>query len=210
MCVFRSCIFVSKWCRFNPRYVVSINEKWRKCHTSCICIIDKWKVIVRNYWCNSWKIWYNVNLWMNWKNNTTKSSKKIVEKKSNEWQTKASPIVMANTSSFQIDNFLEHFKRSASKSKMDSTDWTSNEATSSQGYANAMATTAAATFNHSSPLKTTRTRSSCFDISSISGSRTFGHNKGNFREWGGRTEPSLNTIQSQIEMGAHIGYFYKV
>lgn len=150
------------------------------------------------------------DFWMNWKNNTTKSSKKIVEKKSNEWQTKASPIVMANTSSFQIDNFLEHFKRSASKSKMDSTDWTSNEATSSQGYANAMATTAAATFNHSSPLKTTRTRSSCFDISSISGSSTFGHNKGNFREWGGRTEPSLNTIQSQIEMGPHVGYFYKV
>lgn len=79
---------------------------------------------------------------------------------------------MANTSSsleMQIDNFLEHFKRSASKA-MD-TDWTTTNEFTSSGYANAMATseTAAAVFNHSSPLKTTKTRSSCFDISSMSG-----------------------------------------
>lgn len=80
---------------------------------------------------------------------------------------------MANPSSsieMQIDNFLEHFKRSASKA-MD-TDWTYNETTSSN-YANTSAATAAAAFNHSSPLKTTKTRSSCFDISSISGKHTY-------------------------------------
>lgn len=138
---------------------------------------------------------------------------------------------MANTSSFQIDNFLEHIKRSASKA-MD-TDWTSNETTSSSSYANTMATTAAATFNHSSPLKTTRTRSSCFDISSISGtfaaqiqsntqkvskymqSISGGNKKETFGflylEKGGWTA-NIKIIQrqsgAQIEMGAHIGYFY--
>lgn len=69
---------------------------------------------------------------------------------------------MTNTPSsieMQIDNFLEHFKRSASKA-MD-TEWVPTE--SSAIYAN----TTAASFNHSSPLKTTRTRSSCFDISQL-------------------------------------------
>lgn len=76
---------------------------------------------------------------------------------------------MANTPSsieMQIDNFLEHFKRSASKA-MDN-DWKSTESTSNYGHttASTIATTAAS-FNHSSPLKTTRTRSSCFDISQL-------------------------------------------
>lgn len=72
---------------------------------------------------------------------------------------------MANTSNsieVQIDNFLEHFKRSASKA-MD-TDWISGEP--SPNYTTKSATTAAS-FNYSSPLKTTKTRSSCFDISQL-------------------------------------------
>lgn len=73
---------------------------------------------------------------------------------------------MANTPSsleMQIDNFLEHFKRSASKA-MD-TDWTTTESTINYGHI--PTTTTAASFNHSSPLKTTRTRSSCFDMSEL-------------------------------------------
>lgn len=73
--------------------------------------------------------------------------------------------VMANTPSsleVQIDNFLEHFKRSASKA-MD-TDWITTE--QSPNYATT-ATTAASYF-HSSPLKTAKARSSCFDISQLS------------------------------------------
>lgn len=70
---------------------------------------------------------------------------------------------MANTPSsieVQIDNFLEHFKRSASKA-MD-TDWISSE--SQTNYS----TTAAVSFNHSTSLKTMKTRSSCFDITQLS------------------------------------------
>ncbi|XP_031630381.1 guanine nucleotide exchange factor DBS isoform X3 [Contarinia nasturtii] len=77
---------------------------------------------------------------------------------------------MANTPrsiEVQIDNFLEHFKRSASKA-MD-TDWITTE--SSPNYATTTTTTTpamtAASFNHSSPLKTAKTRSSCFDISQL-------------------------------------------
>lgn len=75
---------------------------------------------------------------------------------------------MSNTASsieMQIDNFLEHFKRSASKA-MD-TDWISTESTSNYGHTTSTTATTAASFNHSSPLKTTRTRSSCFDISQL-------------------------------------------
>lgn len=86
---------------------------------------------------------------------------------------------MTNTPSsieMQIDNFLEHFKRSASKA-MD-TDWVTTE--SSANYANTTTTaTTAASFNHSPPLRTTRTRSSCFDISQL-GSLS-GINNGFFR-----------------------------
>lgn len=81
---------------------------------------------------------------------------------------------MANTSSsieVQIDNFLEHFKRSASKA-MD-TDWiTTTSSSIDQSPNNITTTMTAASFNHSSPLKTTKTRSSCFDISQLSGSIT--------------------------------------
>lgn len=73
---------------------------------------------------------------------------------------------MANTPSsleVQIDNFLEHFKRSASKA-MDS-DWITTEHPSN--YATTTATTAAS-FYQSSALRTAKSRSSCFDISQLS------------------------------------------
>lgn len=77
---------------------------------------------------------------------------------------------MANTPSsieMQIDHFLEHFKRNASKAM----DPNSVSSDSPANYANIMTPTAstAASFNQSIPLKTTKTRSSCFDISAISG-----------------------------------------
>lgn len=71
---------------------------------------------------------------------------------------------MANTPS-SIDNFLEHIKRSASKA-MD-TDWITTETLTN--YQTSTSTTAAS-FNHLSPMKTTRTRSSCFDISQLGSS----------------------------------------
>ncbi|XP_055311339.1 guanine nucleotide exchange factor DBS isoform X6 [Sitodiplosis mosellana] len=73
---------------------------------------------------------------------------------------------MANTSSsieVQIDNFLEHFKRSASKAI--DTDWITTD--QSSNYANTTRAMTVASFNHSSPLKTMKTRSSCFDISQL-------------------------------------------
>lgn len=68
----------------------------------------------------------------------------------------------SNSIEFQIDNFLEHFKRSASKA-MDN-DWISNDPISS--CSNSTAKTAAS-FNHQSPLSTARNRSSCIDISQL-------------------------------------------
>lgn len=71
---------------------------------------------------------------------------------------------MSNTTSsieVQIDNFLEHFKRSASKAI--DTDWITTD--QSSNYANTTMT--AASLNHSSPLNVTKTRSSCFDISQL-------------------------------------------
>lgn len=106
---------------------------------------------------------------------------------------------MANTPSsleVQIDNFLEHFKRSASKA-MDS-DWISAEP--SLNYATTATT--AASFNHSSPLKTAKTRSSCFDISqlgSMTGKKTW--NKQKISEYYGRHKQSHP--KSELE---YVGY----
>lgn len=84
---------------------------------------------------------------------------------------------MANTTNsieVQIDNFLEHFKRSASKAI--DTDWITTD--QSQNYANTTTTMTAASLNHSSPLNVTKTRSSCFDISQL-GSMSGTKNKNN-------------------------------
>lgn len=99
--------------------------------------------------------------------------------------------MMANTPNsieYQIDNFLEHIKRSTSKA-MDA-DWITTETLTNCQTTLAGTTTptptplssastssslssstqfAVASFNHkaSSPIKTTRTRNSCFDISQL-------------------------------------------
>lgn len=81
---------------------------------------------------------------------------------------------MSNTpnSILQIDNILEHIKRSASKA-MD-TDWITTESlTSNCQTTSTSPPTAVASFNHyasSATLNKTRTRSSCFDISQLGSS----------------------------------------
>lgn len=72
----------------------------------------------------------------------------------------------SNSIEFQIDNFLEHFKRSASKA-MDN-DWIGNDPTSSCSNST---TKTAASFNRQSSLSTARNRSSCIDISQLGSSK---------------------------------------
>lgn len=81
---------------------------------------------------------------------------------------------MASTPSsieVQIDNFLEHFKRSATKA-MDQA--IGVDTVDCAGPSLVTAVTASSIFGQSSPLTKTRTRSSCFDISQLSLSSSAG------------------------------------